>query len=180
MPLWIIYHPPNTFTSLADKTALANEITKNYTIVGLPKFYVNVLFQPIHPESFFIGGVPRPSANTEANKPGRDSSVPMIRIKMEHLARQLYLHPYVHLPWKFMLTHENSTSIEHKHRFMDAVDKALKPFIADKGCEDVDRDLWKVNGMVPPMPGTEAEKEWAEKNLAVPFEAKRGGLAEKL
>ena len=96
MPLWIIYHPPNTFTSLADKTALANEITKLYTIVGLPRFYVNVLFQPIQPESFFIGGVPRPSPMTDANKPGRDSSVPMIRIKMEHLARQLYLlHPYL-------------------------------------------------------------------------------------
>lgn len=69
---------------------------------------------------------------------------------------------------------------------MDAVDKALKPFIADKGydweysCEDVDRDLWKVNGMVPPMPGTEAEKEWAGKNLAVSFEAEKGGLAGKL
>ncbi|KAI4913398.1 uncharacterized protein J4E92_009747 [Alternaria infectoria] len=167
MPLWIIYHPPNTFTSLPDKTALANEITKLYTIVGLPRFYVNVLFQPIQPESFFIGGVPRPSPNSEANKPGRDSSVPMIRIKMEHLARQF-------------------TSIEHKHRFMDAVDKALKPFIADKGydweysCEDVDRDLWKVNGMVPPMPGTEAEKEWAEKNVAVPFGAEKGGLEGKL
>jgi len=95
MPLWMIYHPPNTFTSFPDKTALANEITKLYTIVGLPRFYVNVLFQPIQPESFFIGGVARPSQNTEANKPGRDSSVPMIRIKMEHLARQLYLYPLI-------------------------------------------------------------------------------------
>ena len=95
MPLWNIYHPPNTFTSTPDKTALAKDITKLYTIVGLPRFYVNVLFQPIQPESFFIGGVPRPSPNSEANKPGRDSSVPMIRIKMEHLARQLYLHPTI-------------------------------------------------------------------------------------
>ena len=73
-----------------------------------------------------------------------------------------------------------------KIRFMNAVDAALKPFIGDKGydweygVEEVDRDLWKVNGMVPPMPGTEAEKEWAEGNLAVPFEAEKGGLAGKL
>ncbi|KAI4941222.1 hypothetical protein J4E91_010912 [Alternaria rosae] len=167
MPLWNIYHPPNTFTSTPDKTALANAITEIYVKAGLPRFYVNVLFQPIQPESFFIGGVARPSPNTDANKPGRDSTVPMIRIRIEHLARQM-------------------PNMAHKLRFMDAVDAALKPFIGDKGydweysVEEVDRDLWKVNGMVPPMPGTEAEKEWAEGNVAVPFEAEKGGLAGKL
>jgi hypothetical protein len=69
---------------------------------------------------------------------------------------------------------------------MDRVDAALKPFIADQGydweysVEESDRDLWKIAGMVPPMPGTEAEKEWVEKNVAVTFEAEKGGLRGKL
>jgi phenylpyruvate tautomerase PptA (4-oxalocrotonate tautomerase family) len=89
MPLWIIYHPPTTFTSTSTKTALANAITDIYVAANLPRFYVNVLFQPIQPESFFIGGVARPSPATDANKPGPDSTVPMIRIRIEHLARQM-------------------------------------------------------------------------------------------
>jgi hypothetical protein len=68
---------------------------------------------------------------------------------------------------------------------MDSVDAALKPFIADQGfdweysVEEADRELWKISGMVPPMPGTEAEKEWVRRNVAVPFEAEKGGLEGK-
>ena len=29
------------------------------------------------------------------------------------------------------------------------------------------RDLWKINGMVPPLPGSEMEKKWAELNRPV-------------
>jgi|TARA_R110002003_G_scaffold46_10_gene3796 hypothetical protein len=38
------------------------------------------------------------------------------------------------------------------------------------------RDLWKINGFVPPMPKTEAEEEWVRGNRAVPFEREKGGL----
>jgi phenylpyruvate tautomerase PptA (4-oxalocrotonate tautomerase family) len=87
MPLWVIYHPPSTFTSTATKAALAKAITEIYVLGGLPRFYVNVIFQPIQPESYYIGGVARPSPDSEGNKPGPDSSVPFIRIRMEHFAR---------------------------------------------------------------------------------------------
>ena len=42
--------------------------------------------------------------------------------------------------------------------------------------EETSRDLWKINGLVPPMPNSDAEKEWVRLNRAVPFERERGGL----
>ena len=33
----------------------------------------------------------------------------------------------------------------------------------------MDRETWRENGLAPPMPGTGAEKHWAEVNKAVPF-----------
>lgn len=88
MPLWVIYHPPSTFKDENIKCALSKAITELYSI--LPAFYVNVLFQPIEPSSFYIGGVARPSPHVSANEPGSDSSQPFIRITIQHIARTLY------------------------------------------------------------------------------------------
>jgi phenylpyruvate tautomerase PptA (4-oxalocrotonate tautomerase family) len=89
MPLWTIYHPPSTFTSEATKSALSAAITAIYTAAPLPAFYVVVLFQPIEPSSFYIGGTARPSAHTAANEPGPDSQKPFIRITVQNIARTL-------------------------------------------------------------------------------------------
>lgn len=91
MPLWNIYHPPSTFTST--KSALAKAITEIYTGVGLPAFYVNVYFQPIEPESCYIGGVARPSPKNEEDGPGPDSETPFIRITIQNIARTLFVPP---------------------------------------------------------------------------------------
>jgi hypothetical protein len=32
-----------------------------------------------------------------------------------------------------------------------------------------DANLWRVNGMIAPLPNTKAEKEWVRLNKAVPF-----------
>ncbi|KAH7125385.1 putative oxalocrotonate tautomerase [Dendryphion nanum] len=163
MPLWIIYHPHNTFTDIAERSSLSNAITKVYTAGNLPAFYVNVVFVPVAPDNFFIGGVPRPSPHTSANEPGPDSSKPFIRITIQNIARKI-------------------PSVKSANRFLSVVDQALKPFIADKGydweysVEETSRDLWKIDGLVPPMPNTEAEKEWVRLNRAVEFEPEKGGL----
>lgn len=66
--------------------------------------------------------------------------------------------------------------------FLARIDATLKPFIEDMGydseysVEETRRDLWKINGMVPPMPETKAEKVWKEKNWPVPFVLADGGL----
>ncbi|KAF2662143.1 hypothetical protein K491DRAFT_585581 [Lophiostoma macrostomum CBS 122681] len=154
MPLWIIYHPPETFTSPTTKQALAAEITSIYTAASLPAFYVNVLFIPIPPSSFFIGG---------SNPPGQDSSKPWIRITIQNIARKIP-NPVV------------------RDRFLARVDQALKPYIQDAGydweysVEETSRELWKIDGFVPPMPGSEAEREWVARNSPGEFERGRGGL----
>ena len=33
----------------------------------------------------------------------------------------------------------------------------------------MDRETWRENGLAPPLPGTDAEKHWAEVDKAVPF-----------
>jgi hypothetical protein len=45
-----------------------------------------------------------------------------------------------------------------RDRFLAKVDNALKPHIAEQGWDweysviETSRDLWKINGLVPPMP----------------------------
>ena len=33
----------------------------------------------------------------------------------------------------------------------------------------LDRDLWLINGLVPPPPSSDAEKQWARENRAIPY-----------
>ncbi|KAJ4364980.1 hypothetical protein N0V83_008596 [Neocucurbitaria cava] len=160
MPLWIIYHPPTTFENEETKKNLAKAITEIYTAGKLPAFYVVVLFQAVQPTSSYVGGVARPSPPSEDNKPGPDSSKPFIRITIQNIARKIDA---------------------VRDRFLTRVDEVLKPFIEDAGyhweysVDETSRDLWKIQGLVPPMPGSEAEGEWARLNEAVPFEMGKGG-----
>jgi hypothetical protein len=151
MPLWIIYHPPTTFQDEETKAALAKDITSSnppcsiqsthlpfhpcsirplstlpypnsvliltplvYTSVSLPAFYVNVLYIPVPSSSLFIGGVSRPSAPTSSTPKGPDPSKPWIRITIQNIARKI--------PNK-----------EVGDRFLERVDRALEPWIKDKG-----------------------------------------------
>ncbi|KAF2108269.1 putative oxalocrotonate tautomerase [Lophiotrema nucula] len=164
MPLWTIYHPTSTFTDPATKSALANAITAIYTAVPLPAFYVNVIFIPVPASNFYIGGVSRPSQpSSSTSEPGPDPQVPFIRICIRNIARKI-------------------TTAQQRDRFLGRVDSALKPFIEDKGwdweydVEETSRDLWKIQGLVPPGPGTEAEETWKRENRASGFEAETGGL----
>ncbi len=84
------------------------------------------------------------------------------------------------------LTHRVRTTDAMRDRFLARIDDALKPYLADQGYDweysvlETSRDLWKIQGMVPPMPGTEAEKLWFKENRAVEFDAKDGGFEGKL
>lgn len=73
MSLHRIYHPPNAF-STAEKQGLAERITTLYTELGLPAFYVNVIFVATENESFFIAG---------------QTQDKYVRIVIQHLAVQL-------------------------------------------------------------------------------------------
>ncbi|UJR07850.1 hypothetical protein I4U23_012133 [Adineta vaga] len=140
MPLHRIYHPPSAF-SAADKAALSESITALYTGRGLPAFYVVVLFIPIESDSFFVGG-----KLTEK----------FIRIVVQHLARQI-------------------PTEEGKKVFSDKYENVIAPFIKEKGfdwevhVEEVPSDMWRENGLIPPIKNPEMEKEWARLNKPIPY-----------
>jgi hypothetical protein len=77
---------------------------------------------------------------------------PFIRILVDHIAVRL----------------ENEDRVYE--RSADAIEKALKPHIYDKGydwefhVDETERRLWRVNGIIPPPFGSDMEKQWAKDN----------------
>jgi len=148
MPLWQIYHPPGVFEDEASKAALAADITKIYTGVNLPAFYVVVHFNTIQPSNVFVGGV---SKSASADKP-------FIRIVIKHIAIRL----------------DNNTETYRSTAGM--IDNALKEHVYEKGyaceyhVEETERRLWKFDGLIPPEHMSEAHMKWVEENKPSVYE----------
>ncbi|KAK7532390.1 putative oxalocrotonate tautomerase [Phyllosticta citribraziliensis] len=151
MPRWTIYHSDADTGALATpaaRAALARAITALYTRVGLPAFYVVVLFHALPPTQLYVGG--------EANDGVRRR--PFVRLAFEHVARAF-------------------ESREMKERFLAKIDEVLKPHLLDQGYDyeytgaDTDRDLWRINGVAPPREDTPAFEAWKRENRAVPLES---------
>ncbi|KAL3602894.1 hypothetical protein FPOAC2_07210 [Fusarium poae] len=145
MPLWLIYHTPGIFLDNASKQAFAKDITSFYTRVGLPAFYAIVNFIPMPTGTLWKGGeIP---------------DKPFVRIAIDHIAVRL------------------DNTAEEYHRCTEGIEKVLKPHIADKGydyeyhIDETERDLWRINGFIPPPFKSDAEKDWARLNKAVPYTA---------
>ncbi|KAE8372471.1 putative oxalocrotonate tautomerase [Aspergillus bertholletiae] len=138
MPRWIIHHSANLL-SAEEKQNLAKTITQIYSRLGLPDFYVHVHFQEQPLTASFIGGEPHSK---------------FVDISVWHLARTM-------------------DTQEMKQRFLNAVDAVLNPVFEPKGIDweyfvtESPKDLWKINGLVPPEIGSEEEKEWKRLNRAV-------------
>ncbi|KAJ3340304.1 hypothetical protein HDU93_007145 [Gonapodya sp. JEL0774] len=156
MPLHRIYSAPGFFTQ-AEKEIIAGNITKGYVSFGvsgpalrLPAFYVVVLFLDVPTESYFVGG----------KTTGR-----FVRIVTQHLARSF----------------QNVKQQESSLKFLES---CWAPIIKSKGddvnwelhIEEAPRELWRENGLVPPLPKTPAEKEWVRLNRAVPYDEKMNKL----
>jgi len=146
MPIWLIFHPDGTFEDDASKEALATDITKAYTSEGLPAFYVVTNFIKMPGNTMLVGG-----------KKVDKKDKPFIRIAIEHIAAKM----------------PNDGDVYR--RTADAVDAVLKPHIADKGynlefhIDETESRLWKINGLFPPIHGSEEEKIWVKENRAVDF-----------
>ncbi|KAJ7674009.1 putative oxalocrotonate tautomerase [Mycena polygramma] len=138
MPLHRFFVPKGLYTA-TDKTALSQAITEIYTRLGLPAFYVTVLFIELEPDNIFVGGKTKDT---------------MVRVGIEHIAL-------------------NFPDEANKRRFMDRYEKAIAPFTRTRGIDwevqvsDCDRSLWHMNGMAPPLPGTELERLWRWEDRAV-------------
>jgi hypothetical protein len=145
MPLWLVYHPVGTFEDDDSKRGLAEDVTKIYTGVGLPAFYVVMNFIKLPSNDIWVGG-----------KKERDR--PFIRISVDHIA--------VHLSGDKAAYRRVATSI-------DAAIKphiADKGYDWEFHVDETERALWRVNGIDPPPHKSEMEKTWAKENRAVPFE----------
>ncbi|XRM42684.1 hypothetical protein ABZX51_005895 [Aspergillus tubingensis] len=148
MPLWQIYHPPTTFTTPTTKHSFAQDITKFYTDLGLPAFYVVVKFIQTQPDDVYVGGTPK--------HPSDDK--PFVRIVITHIA--------LHVP----------DSDAAYARTTSRLDSVMKPHLLDKGydfeyhVDETDRRLWKINALVPPPFGSEGERVWIREGRAVEYE----------
>jgi phenylpyruvate tautomerase PptA (4-oxalocrotonate tautomerase family) len=139
MPLWQIHHPVGVYSE-QDKRDFAADITRYYTDVGLPAFYVVVQFRELAESDFFVGGTP--SADT-------------VRIVVAHLARRLD-DPQRR---KRMTEGINVITLPYTR------DRGLHwEFHIDESA----RDLWMIEGLWPPAAGSDAEKAWAAANSPIP------------
>jgi phenylpyruvate tautomerase PptA (4-oxalocrotonate tautomerase family) len=135
MPLWNIYYSENTLT-VEDKAGLAAQITPIYTSIGLPDFYVNVLFHPLPPSDLYIAAKPHNN---------------FMRVQIQHIA----------LHFENATNKKKSQDL-----FLRTVDKILGPVCQKYGmdweyhCFETPRELWKIAGLVPPGYGSAEEKEW--------------------
>ncbi|RHZ62614.1 hypothetical protein CDV55_104410 [Aspergillus turcosus] len=138
MPQWRIHHGPNTLTP-EEKSHLAQQITQVYVRRGIPAFYVHVRFTEQPAGTSFIGGEQHPN---------------FVTMTVYHLARRM-------------------TTDEQRQGFLKPIDAVLTPMFEPKGIHweyfvmEVPRDLWKINGLVPPAAGSEEEKIWVRENRPV-------------
>ena len=138
MPQWE-FHLSSAFLSNDEMESLSKAITRIYTRLGLPPFYVQVRFIEDKPNCLFIGG---------------EKHTKFVGLTIFHLTR----------------TFETD---EQKKRFLDKVDQVLNPIFHTKGLDweywvtEGPRDLWKINGLVPPPSGSAMEKKWVQLNAPI-------------
>ncbi|KAH9828040.1 putative oxalocrotonate tautomerase [Teratosphaeria destructans] len=153
MPLWNIYHPSTTFTTPPEKDLFVADILAYYHSQGtLPAFYVVVNFHPMPAGTMYRGSTPVSEQET-----------PFIRITISHLAASRRDFP------------EGVGAA----RMRRGVDEACRRSIVEKGwgweyhvMED-ERDLWKIDGVIPPPFRGEVERKWREEDKVSEWEGGR-------
>lgn len=135
MPLWVFNHTAGAFTA-QEKLQIAGGMTQIYRSIGLPAFYCHAQFFELQPDSIFAGG---------------ESPKGLTVITIYHIARRF----------------ENE---EQREQFLKAFDSVVWPVLKPKGIEwesfitEAERDLWRINGLIPPETGSDMEKKWFEAN----------------
>ncbi|KUJ09473.1 uncharacterized protein LY89DRAFT_724452 [Mollisia scopiformis] len=145
MPILQFYISPNQL-SLEEKQELASTLTARYARL-MPDFFVNVMFHELPHGSFFVGGKP-----TDGK---------FVRVTAEHIA----------VNW-------NKDSKREK-AYLDWLGGVLKERFEPKGwtwefsVTESDRDLWRVQSIVPPAVGSQAMKTWVAAGKGIPWEAEK-------
>ncbi|TVY82857.1 hypothetical protein LSUE1_G002908 [Lachnellula suecica] len=135
MPRWNIKHTPRLFSD-EEKEATSKKITEIYVQVGLPAFYVQVIFEELPHKALFVGG-------KEHTK--------FASIEVLHIARN-FQHATQKKAFLNMVDSILNPLFEKK-----GID--WEYFVGES-----DRDLWKINGIYPPESGSALEKKWIDTN----------------
>jgi phenylpyruvate tautomerase PptA (4-oxalocrotonate tautomerase family) len=140
VPLWQIFYPKGAYTA-EDKAALSGRITAIYANIPIPKFYVVVIFHELPADSLYVGGKPRSD---------------FVRFKIDQMARTLP--GQVYQEW-----------------WLRRVEEIIAPFVTERGFDsevqiaELGRDLWTMNGLIPPPFESIAEKKWGKEDKATPY-----------
>ncbi|RYP53561.1 hypothetical protein DL768_001479 [Monosporascus sp. mg162] len=144
MPIWVFSHSAGAFTA-EEKRDLAEAVTKLYTDLDTPAFYVNVQFIPLGADDLWYGAKPHPKFTL---------------VTIYHVAQNVINHP-----------------VATREAFINSVDNVLTPRMTKKGMGweylviEGARELWKIDGIVPPPTGSEMEKLWFKHNKPVVSES---------
>jgi phenylpyruvate tautomerase PptA (4-oxalocrotonate tautomerase family) len=140
MPLWNVYHPVGAYSE-AEKRDFAERVTSSYEAGGLPRFYVVTLFHEVDRGSFYVGGEPVDD---------------VVRVSIDHIAR-------------------HAEDPARRESVRNRISRVIQPFATAKGLrwefhvDETPRDLWLINGLIPPPTGSHAEQLWAKENRAIPY-----------
>ncbi|TEY82966.1 hypothetical protein BOTCAL_0026g00300 [Botryotinia calthae] len=143
MPLWIIHHPKHVFDDEKSKKSLSQDITKLYTDVGLPAFYVVIVFTEVSDVNMYVGG--------------GQATTPFIRIAVDHIAVHIQ-DPKVYAEWTSKVDAALKPHIEDKG------------YNWEYHIDETERRLWKINGMYAPPFGSQSEKAWVAANKPLRWE----------
>ncbi|TGO09628.1 hypothetical protein BTUL_0159g00130 [Botrytis tulipae] len=143
MPFWNIYHPKGVFNDEKSKKSLSQDITKLYTNVGLPAFYVVIIFTEVSDVNMYVGG--------------EQTTTPFIRIVVDHIAVHMD-DPKQYANWTSKVDGALKPHLEDKG------------YNWEYHVDETERRLWKVNGMYAPPFGSQAEKTWVAENKPLHWE----------
>ena len=135
MPKWIIYSTAGTFSN-EEKQHIAKEMTAIYTSIGLPAFYTVTQFIEYEQHNNFSGG---------------ELSVGHINIGVYHAAK-----PFA--------------GDEVQDMWFRAFDDVFRPICKPKGIlwesavYETNIAYWRMNGLVPPLIGSDMAKKWFKAN----------------
>ncbi|KAK0615448.1 hypothetical protein DIS24_g11807 [Lasiodiplodia hormozganensis] len=138
MPLWLFTHSAGAF-SAEEKEELAKKITRLYTKIGLPAFYVNTQFFERGPFDIFCG---------------EESPKKFTTISIYHVARA------------FQNEAQRDKFLEKVDGILNPM---LKPkgMSWEYFIQEAPREYWKINGIIPPPTGSEMEKKWLAANKPI-------------
>ncbi|PMD57885.1 uncharacterized protein K444DRAFT_533075 [Hyaloscypha bicolor E] len=144
MPVLQFYINPNQL-SLAEKEELSKTLT-DYYAQSMPDFFVDIMFNELPHDSFFIGGKP--------------TNGKFVRFTADHIA----------VNW------DKEKDAKRAKRYLNWLGGVFKERFEPKGwtwefhVTESDKKLWRIQSLVPPLLGSEEMKLWVEAGKGVPWE----------